>query len=79
MDWSWDISLALLLKVLKIPLNVSELMSNRQNELKSLLGMSKMMSYRQNELKSLLDMSEMMPDRQKSKNLYNLYCKFVHI
>ena len=62
MDWSWDISLALLLKVLKIPLNVSELMSNRQNE-----------------LKSLLDMSEMMPDRQKSKNLYNLYCKFVHI
>ena len=62
MDWSWDISLALLLKVLKIPLNVSELMSNRQNV-----------------LKSLLDMSEMMPDRQKSKNLYNLYCKFVHI
>ena len=62
MDWSWDISLAFLLKVLKIPLNVSELMSNRQNE-----------------LKSLLDMSEMMPDRQKSKNLYNLYCKFVHI
>ena len=62
MDWSWDISLALLLKVLKIPLNVSELMSNRQNV-----------------LKSLLDMSKMMPDRQKSKNLYNLYCKFVHI
>ena len=62
MDWSWDISLAFLLKVLKIPLNVSELMSNRQNV-----------------LKSLLDMSKMMPDRQKSKNLYNLYCKFVHI
>jgi hypothetical protein len=47
MDWSWDISLVLLLKVLKIPLNVSELMSNRQNELKSLLDMSEMMSYRQ--------------------------------
>lgn len=62
MDWSWDISLALLLKVLKIPLNVSELMSNRQNV-----------------LKSLLDMSKMMPDRQKSKNLYNLYYKFVYI